>query len=264
MTLVATETMELAPVRYDADKAALDMISKKSNMLTVVEDEESLKVVKMAIKELANARNDIEQQRKRMKDVSLQYGRKVDSIAKEYQAIINPEEERLKALRDAYLAEQAEIQRQAEIAAEIAACWDDAHAQDKEETAKAERRRIDMELLEKQRLEQEAREKALQEREAAIERAERDKQVREEAAEAERKRIADEQEAEQARIAAEEVAAKLKAAQAPDREKLQTLKDAIICLEIPDLSDEQAQDALNCSRLFLSKAIDVIDEFIDA
>lgn len=77
-----------------------------------VEDTEGVKAVREARLKLRNLRTSIENRRVELKSGALEYGRKVDSVAKELTALITPHEIRLRKLEDDVEAERERRRRE--------------------------------------------------------------------------------------------------------------------------------------------------------
>lgn len=154
---------------------------------------------KDGVKALARARDTrvgIDKRRKELKADALEYGRRVDSVARELTSLISPIEDDLQAKKDASdeakrIAKEAEERRKKE---------------ELEAKIRAEREAEEARL----KAEREAKEKQLAEERAAFEaekaRLAEEQRVRDEAARVERERVEREQEAERQRIAAERTA----------------------------------------------------------
>jgi len=111
----------LKDIKYPLSAGEIDtLLAKYAEVPTIdlnASDEEigeSYKFVLAGHKEFVKVRNKIEKTRKTLKEPALNYGRKVDSIAKEFQAKIKPIEDKLYIQRKAVEDNEARKQREAE------------------------------------------------------------------------------------------------------------------------------------------------------
>lgn len=121
----------------------------------------------------------------------------------------------------------------------------EAEAKKAREAAEAEQRKIREESEAKQRELESEVQKARDE--AARIQAEKDAM--------ERKQREESEKAEKARIAAEK-----KAARAPDKEKLQSVKETLLSLQFPEMATDEGKQVLNAVQVLLSKVNAYIDE----
>jgi hypothetical protein len=150
---------------------------------------------------------------------------------------IEAENKRLKAEAEKAKAEEAKREKQEKIEAE------------KREAERIEREKKEAEL-EKKRLEEKAKQEAILE----AERAEAEKKLQKEKAEKEKiERELAAKKAEEKRIADEKAAAEKKARLAPDKDKLLAFATTIQSLEIPLVTNKEAQEILQQVRTRLEK-----------
>lgn len=103
---------DIAPVSpfgaidYGKTEAELQAIAEQFSGITEITNREQFDAAKGAVKTLAKERNALEDRRKQLKKESLDFGRLVDSTAKELKAVVEPEHDRIKAMLDAIKAEQ--------------------------------------------------------------------------------------------------------------------------------------------------------------
>jgi len=165
-------------VKYSPDAAALAEMKARFAGLDAVKDYDGTKA---AIAELRSCRTKVEASRVAMKSQALEYGRLVDSKAKEVTAQIVAIEAPLKASKQA-VDDKAEAEARAIVRAEMEKkAAEEKAAKDKEEAERAEERRKLAEEraeLDRQRREQEAERKAIQDKIDA-KRAEEDRERKE-------------------------------------------------------------------------------------
>lgn len=151
------------------------------------------KLVRSAIAEIRTLRTSVEAKRKELKSGALEYGRKVDAVAKQLTALLEDIEAPLKLKKAAVDEERARQKREREEAERRAL----------EEKIRAEREAEEARL----RAEREAEEQRLAEERAALEaeraRLEEERAQEEAARRAEQERIDAQRRAEEARLAAE-------------------------------------------------------------
>lgn len=108
------------PIVFDAvvTEAKIRVIDRECKALTISgqDDKEGYKIVHDRRMSLVKLRGDIEKRRKELKADALEFGRKVDEVAKHLIGLITPAEEHLKREEDAYNAEKARLKREAEEA----------------------------------------------------------------------------------------------------------------------------------------------------
>jgi hypothetical protein len=233
-----------------------------------------------ALTKCASIRTSIEKRRKELKADSLEYGRRVDSVAKQLTSIVEEIESPIRAARQLVDDEAARIKREAEEAVRAAAEAEARAIREAEEAlvraeqeAAAEALRIEREKLAAERAEMErqmaevaAARRAEEARAAEARRVEEERaRVEREKLEAERMAIAQAKAIEEAKAAerarverehsemverrrqeAEQRAAeeRRQAALAPDREKLAGYAARLRDVRIPDVSDSRANEAL--------------------
>ena len=98
-------------IKYDITDAAIDQLKRRANFL-VITDNKSYKAVVSLIAEIRQARRKVENHRKVLKKDALEYGRKVDAVAKSIKERLLAIEASLKAKK------QAEDERRAALKAE--------------------------------------------------------------------------------------------------------------------------------------------------
>ena len=279
----ATDLVKFSPA--DAEIAVM----RDSYMgLTIagVTDKEGFDRVHKARMVVKNKQVDIEKRRKELKADALEYGRLVDGEAKRLTGLLEPikmhlqsEEDRIVAAKDAIKNAarlKAEAEERARKEAEEAAMRAEQERQAEErrkleeERAKLEAERAKIEA-EKRRIadEEAARQRAIAEAEAAKQRAAELERARQEAAERAKreteerlKREAEQRAAEAKRKAEAEETARLKAeaarlkaeAMRPDREKIESVADAVAMIEIPQVSVDAAEAAKSVRDLLSTTA----------
>lgn len=109
-----TNPFTIAPITFEASKEKLVELVEQSAALSVVDinDKKGIAAVRESRLELKRLRGSIETRRKELKAESLEYGRKVDGIAKELTAIIEPEEKRLQHEEDIVKREEERLARE--------------------------------------------------------------------------------------------------------------------------------------------------------
>jgi len=225
-------------------------------------DKEGYQKVFDALQIMKKHRLLIESTRKELKQDALEYGRSIDSKAKEIRALVDPIENHLLGERKAIDDEVEQIKFKKEYDSLVISVWDEAQEANEQfndllaETAQ----------LEKQMAEQAAKEAELKEREEQIARKEREEQIRkEEQAKAEQSvAIAQEKAKRDARETAEQerVAHLIKEAdeqrekdQAPDIEKVKEYVSALMAVGVPVLRDPALQDNFTAFQERFKKAL---------
>lgn len=254
-------------VRYHVTKTDIENTRSVYAALSA-DTTEGYESVRKAIAFCRSTRVQVEKRRKELKADSLEWGRRVDSGAKELTAIIESIEAPLQAKKDAVDAEKERAKREA----------DEARQREAEAAAAAEREAEQAELREEQaRLDAERAEIAAQRAEieraqaelkAAREQAEREEFERQtrirletEAREqAERDRVADEE----ARVAKAErqteLARRLDALK-PDVEKIRAFANTIGELRAPAVAAAEAQEAIAIAVASLADIVNRLDRF---
>jgi uncharacterized protein YhaN len=104
----------LPPIQYDTNLATIAKFREKFMPLKItdLEDKDQFKVVHDARMVMVKVRTTIERERKSQKAAALQYGRDVDSAAKELFDASNPIEEHLQTEEDKVLNEQKRIKEE--------------------------------------------------------------------------------------------------------------------------------------------------------
>lgn len=102
----------LPPVKYNVTQAALDELKAKYEVVPA----EDYNALRKGIAECRDLRVDIEKHRKHLKKDALEYGRMVDSAAKDLTAKIEAIESPMKAAKDVIDAEKARIKAEKEEA----------------------------------------------------------------------------------------------------------------------------------------------------
>lgn len=138
-----------------------------------------------------------------------------------HDARVKAEEERLAREK----AEREELERLRE-------------AESKRQTEEAERLKAEREELERQKAELEAQQREIREQKEAAERAERERIEAEERKKLEAESAQKERERLEREAAEAEIEAKRQAALRPDREKLASVADAVLAIDVPDVSSE--------------------------
>lgn len=187
-------------------------------------------------------RGEIEAKRKELKAGALEYGRRVDAVAKELLSVVTEVESPLKELKSAVDAEKERLKREAEEAA-LRALEEEARKKREAEEAvlRAEREAEEARLAEERR--------ALEEERRAIE-EQRAKAAAEQAAAAEAARIEREKAAAEQRAAAEQLAEERRAVEA-ERARLareeaerQALAEAVLKAEEERVREAERKAAL--------------------
>lgn len=113
--LITIDAASISEKHFEVSREELKQTVEQFVGLTIqgVHDTAGLKSVRDARLALREKRCAIENRRKELKAGALDYGRKVDKVAKDLTAIVSPEEERLKALEDAIEAEKENIRKAA-------------------------------------------------------------------------------------------------------------------------------------------------------
>jgi hypothetical protein len=246
---VAVESTAL-PVVFNLTEARIEQMRAECNGL-VCTDKRSYETTRKALSVVRTARTEIEICRKALKKHALEYGKRVDVVAKELTAKVVAIEDPLKAEVKRYETEQERIKAEKE-AAERAAIEAELKAQrEKEEAERQAIRDAEEARLKSLRDAEEARlveeRKALEAERARLEELQR---VENERLEAERAKIAEQQRIEQERIDAERKAdderrekeraelqaywdakaaeqARIEAEQQSERDRLQAIQDEI-------------------------------------
>ena len=126
LTILSAANIDATTFQVDtaAIKADVEMWGKMT--IAGIEDKEGYRRVQEGRLLLKKVRTGIEQRRKELKAGALEYGRKVDAVAKELTALIEPTEEKLGAISSEHLAalEAIEIQKLDERMAKLAAIGD--------------------------------------------------------------------------------------------------------------------------------------------
>lgn len=106
----------ISPIEFEATKDELRAMVAETAELIVsgITDTDGIAAARAARLKLKDLRVSIERRRKSLKADSLEYGRKVDSVAKELTAIIEPEEKRLEYQEQIVKREQERLSREAE------------------------------------------------------------------------------------------------------------------------------------------------------
>jgi len=182
----------IAPITYEVQKELIQKLADEYLPLTVasVHDKAGLDAVRSARIKVKTLRVNIEKRRKELKAESLEYGRRVDSAAKELTALIEPIESHLENEEGIVAREQERIKREAE---------------EKRQAITRERLRLLTEAG-AMCLPQDVESLSLQDFGALLDTKQAEKKLRDEQAareEAERQRIAEEQRIEAARLAKE-------------------------------------------------------------
>jgi hypothetical protein len=165
----------ISPIEFEATKDELRALVAGFAELTVagVNDKEGIAAAREARIKLKNLRTSIEKRRKELKADSLEYGKRVDGVAKELTAIIEPEEKRLEH-------EESIVKREQERLAKLA---------EEQRRAKIQARLRDLQLCGKSYLESDIADLSDEDFAELLKAEQADKQRRdEESAEAERKR----------------------------------------------------------------------------
>lgn len=112
---------DIAPVSpfgnidYGVTQADLEALAQQFTDIKSITNRKEYDAAQAALTQLKRARSSVEARRKELKADSLEFGRLVDSTAKELAAVVQPEEERLAALvqmvKDQKAAEKAERER---------------------------------------------------------------------------------------------------------------------------------------------------------
>lgn len=196
---------------------------------------EGYEAVRQAIAKLRTTRTGIEKTRKRLKAGALAYERKVDAIAKELTAAIEPTEEALQAKKDA--VDEAKERAKAE--------------------AEAEKRRVlEAELaetrkqIEAERAKLEEDKRKLAEQQAEFNRQQAEQRAREEAERAK----------EEAARRAEEERVRLERLR-PDSEKIRAVAPLIRDIMLPAVESQEARDFLAGIRTGLGNLADIVEAF---
>lgn len=267
-------------VLYGITDEQIAMLRERFSALTRADDRDSYEAVRLAIGETRDLRVAVEEKRKELKAGALEYGRRVDEVARHYREALEAIEAPLKALKagedekKARAKAEAEAAERARVEAEIKAQREAEDARLRAERAAEEARLAEIRKAEDARLAAEREALAAQQAEvqrqiaearAVIEqaakvqaeadraRAEADhaaqiEKARAEAAEQERARIA----AEALRVEAERRAEELRAAEhaklleklRPDAQRLADYATALLAVPAPKVRSEQARAAL--------------------
>lgn len=246
---VAVESTAL-PVVFNLTEARIEQMRTECKGL-VCSDKKTYETTRKALSVVRTARTEIEKRRKLLKADALEYGRRVDAMAKQLTEKVVSIEEPLKAEVERYEAEQARIKAEKE-AAERAAIEAELKAQrEKEEAERKAAQEAEEARLKALRDAEEARlaeeRKALEAERVRLEELQR---LENERIEAERAKLAEQQRIEQERIDAERKAederrekeraelqaywdakaaeqARIEAEQQAERERLQAIQDEI-------------------------------------
>lgn len=267
--VIPSESPAQAVIRYDVTDEQIEALRERFAALTRADDRESYEAVRLAIGETRDLRVAVEEKRKELKAGALEYGRRVDEVARRYREALEGIEAPLKALKAAEdekkaaakaAAEAAELARvEAEIKARREAEEAELRRQREAEEARirAEREALAAQQAEVARLRAEAEavlaKAAAAQAEADRARAEADhaaqvEKARAEAAEQERARAA----AEALRVEAERRAEELRAAEhaklleklRPDAQRLADYATALLAVPAPKVRSDQARAAL--------------------
>jgi septal ring factor EnvC (AmiA/AmiB activator) len=104
---------DIAPVSpfgaidYGVTADELAALASSFKDITSIESRKDYDAAQAAVTRLTRARTSVESRRKELKKESLEFGRLVDSTGKELMAVVEPEEQRLKALVDEVKAKKA-------------------------------------------------------------------------------------------------------------------------------------------------------------
>lgn len=106
----------IAPITYDVQRELITQLAAEYMPLTVfgIGDKAGLEAVHTARMEVKNLRVQIEKRRKQLKAESLEYGRQVDSAAKELTDLLTPIETHLEHEESIVAREKARLEREAE------------------------------------------------------------------------------------------------------------------------------------------------------
>lgn len=112
------ERITAVPIIYEIDATALTAKVQQYAELTIagVNDTKGYKAVSEARKELKRDRVAIENRRKELKADALEYGRKVDAMAKRLTALLEPTERRLESEEKRIDDEKERLRKEAELA----------------------------------------------------------------------------------------------------------------------------------------------------
>lgn len=94
-------------IDYGVTEDELEKLANSFADITEITNRKEYDKAQAAITKLTRARTDVEKRRKELKSESLAFGRLVDSTGKELMAVVEPEEQRLKALVDKVKAQKA-------------------------------------------------------------------------------------------------------------------------------------------------------------
>ena len=97
--LITIDASSLSEKSYGIDTTAVELMAKEFAALSIkgVDDKAGYKAVRTARLKLRTIRCDIDTRRKELKAGALEYGKKVDSVAKTLTAIVEPTEKMLEA-----------------------------------------------------------------------------------------------------------------------------------------------------------------------
>lgn len=115
-TLTNPAPFTIVPITYDVQRELITQIADEYMPLTVsgIDDKAGLEAVHKARMEVKNLRVRIEKRRKQLKAESLEYGRQVDSAAKELTDLLTPIETHLENEEAIVAREKARLEREAE------------------------------------------------------------------------------------------------------------------------------------------------------
>jgi DNA repair exonuclease SbcCD ATPase subunit len=218
-----------------------------------IDDTEGYKQVYDALRVVKKERGKLEKVRKELKKDALEYGRAVDTKAKELNALLEPIETHLAFERGVIDDQVAKIKRKKEMDEDVSAVWDQAN----DENVQFDFQLKEKIRLEEQRVAQEKRENQLRAKEEEIARKERENQIRFEEQEKAKMQVKEaeariveesrikmetEQEIEKARQQKEQEEVDKKFAEekrklelAPDKEKIEAYLASITSIKLPNL-----------------------------
>ena len=109
--LDAPTTEATVASKYGITKAAIEQAVEETKSITVTgpDDKAGIALARTSRISLGKIRTTIESKRKELKADALAYGRKVDEVAKELTAIVEPEEDRLRELEETAKREQERL-----------------------------------------------------------------------------------------------------------------------------------------------------------
>ena len=112
LTVLSATTIDAATFQVDTASIKADVEMWGKMTIAGTDDKEGFRRVQEGRLMLKRVRTDIEKRRKELKAGALEYGRKVDAVAKELTGLIEPTEDKLNAISAEHLAALEAIEQQ--------------------------------------------------------------------------------------------------------------------------------------------------------